>query len=113
MSKTLSAACLSGLLLLGGSLLVPEPVLAQDLELQIGPDGVRPRFVDPDDDQYQYSRRRGRCDPDVAADIAREEGLRRVRIVDVTERRVVVRGRTPDGRVTMVFANRRGCPIIG
>lgn len=111
--KTLSAACLGGLALVAGSLVIPEPVLAQDFELQIGPDGVRPRLVDPDDNEYRHTRRRGSCDPDLAADIARDEGLRRVRIVDVTERRVVVRGRTSDGSETIVFANRRGCPIIG
>jgi hypothetical protein len=37
----------------------------------------------------------------------------RPRVVDATERCVVVTGRTADGPDTIVFANRRGCPIIG
>jgi hypothetical protein len=109
MAKILSALCVGGLALLAGS--VSAPVSAQDLELQIGPDGVRPRIVDPDEES-RYSRR-GRCDLDEARDVARDEGLRRPRVVDVTERRVVVRGRTADGPETIVLANRRGCPVIG
>jgi hypothetical protein len=115
MIRSLSTLCLSSLALLAATVSVPQPASAQNLELQIGPDGVRPRLVDPDDeDGYRSARRpRGRCDLDLATDIARDEGLRRPRVVDVTERRVVVRGRTSNGRETIVFANRRGCPIVG
>lgn len=111
MIRTLTTLCLGSLALLASSVSLPQPVLAQTLQLEFGRDGVRPRLVDPDD-EYQYSRR-GRCDLDEATDIARDEGLRRPRIVDVTERRVIVRGRTDYGAETMVFANRRGCPVIG
>jgi hypothetical protein len=116
-----SAISLCGLMLLAG-IAVPQSVAAQDFELRIGPDGVRPRYVDPDEPRYvdpdeegyRYSRRpRGRCDLDEATDIARDEGLRRPRVVSVNSRRVVVRGRTPSGSETIVFANRRGCPVIG
>ena len=70
---------------------------------------------DPDlstHEEYRFTRR-GNCDLDEAADIARDEGLRRPRVVSVTERRVVVRGRTPDGPEIIVFADGRGCPVIG
>ena len=111
MLKILSALCLGGLALLVGSASIPQSVSAQGLEFRIGPDGVNPRIVDPEE-EYRYSRR-GRCDLDEARDVARDEGLRRPRVVDVTERRVVVRGRTADGPETLVLANRRGCPVLG
>jgi len=112
---SVSKLCLAGLAVLAGSAWVPEPVFAQTIELQIGPDGVKPRFVEPyEEEEYQSPRRARRgCDLDEATDIARDEGLRRPRVVDVTERRVVVRGRTAAGPETIVFANRRGCPVIG
>ena len=89
-----SKLCLAGLAVLAGSAWVPQPVFAQTLELQIGPDGVKPRFVEPYEEEYQSPRRARRgCDLDEATDIARDEGLRRPRVVDVTKR--------------------RGCPVIG
>ena len=109
----ISKLCLASLAVIASTTSAPQTVFAQTLELQIGPDGVKPRFVDPDEEDQSSRRARGKCDLDEATDIAREEGLRRPRIVDVTERRVVVRGRTYDGSETMVFANRRGCPVIG
>ncbi len=58
-------------------------------------------------------RRRGRCDPWLAQEKARDFGLRRARVVDVSPRRVVVEGRRHGDYRTVVFANARGCPIIG
>lgn len=55
--------------------------------------------------------RRG-CRPDEAARIARYEGLRHVRIVDISPRRIVVAGRDRYGWTRLVFANVRGCPLI-
>jgi hypothetical protein len=109
----ISTLCLAGLAVVAMSAGFTQPVYAQSLELQIGPDGVKPRIVNPDDEYQSPRRARGGCDLDEATDIARDEGLRRPRVVDVTERRVVVRGRTADGPDTIVFANRRGCPVIG
>ena len=111
MIKVLSALCIGGLALFAAEIANPQAALAQDLEFRIGPDGFRPRLVYPDE-EYRYTRRGGR-DLDEAAEIARDEGLRRARVVRVTERRVIVRGRTPYGPDTIVFANRRGCPVIG
>ncbi|URK87371.1 hypothetical protein LP421_28295 [Rhizobium sp. RCAM05350] len=58
-------------------------------------------------------QRRGRCDPWLAADKARANGLRRARVVDVSPRRVVVEGRRWGEYRRVVFANARGCPFIG
>ena len=114
MIKILSTLCIGGLALIAGEVSIPQAARAQDFELQIGPNGIRPRVVYPDE-EYRYDRytRRRSCDLDEATDIARDEGLRRPRIVSVTDRRVVVRGRTANGPETIVFANRRGCPLIG
>lgn len=56
--------------------------------------------------------RRGRCSPGLAQDKARDFGLRRARVVDVSQRRVVVEGRRHGDYRTIAFANVPGCPII-
>ena len=114
MIKILSTLFIGGLALIAGEVSIPQAATAQDFELQIGPNGIRPRVIYPDEEyRYDQPTRRRTCDLDEATDIARDEGLRRPRIVNVTDRRVVVRGRTAYGPETIVFANRRGCPLIG
>lgn len=106
------------LAIVAGSFSFQLPASAQDLELRIGPDGVRPviRDRDRDLDRRDFSDRdrgrRGGCSPREARDAAREEGLRRPEVVRVTERSVTVEGFTRDGRERIRFANRRGCPIL-
>lgn len=92
------------LALLAGGASFAAPTFAQDLELRIGPDGVRPIVRDRD-------RRRG-CSPQEARDAAREEGLRRPQVVRLTERSITVEGFTRNGPDRIRFANRRGCPIL-
>ena len=43
---------------------------------------------------------------------ARAEGFRRIDSIDSNGRRIVVRGWNDGGPDRMVFANRRGCPVI-
>lgn len=57
--------------------------------------------------------RRGRCAPWLATDKARYYGLRRAQVVHVGQRRVVVEGRRHGDYRQIVFANVRGCPVIG
>ncbi|PKA40599.1 hypothetical protein CWR43_29005 [Rhizobium sullae] len=52
------------------------------------------------------------CSPVIAVRAARWSGLRDVRVVNVTPRRVVVAGRDRRGWDRMTFANLRGCPLI-
>ncbi|AJD41904.1 hypothetical protein C9413_11340 [Rhizobium sp. SEMIA 4085] len=52
------------------------------------------------------------CSPVAAVRKARWTGLRDVRVVNVTPRRVVVAGRDRRGWDRMAFANVRGCPLI-
>jgi hypothetical protein len=80
--------------------------------------GVRYRDRDYDrwDDRRDWRRdrweRRGRCEPWLAVDKARDRGLRRAHVADVSRRQVVVQGRRYGERQAIVFANVRGCPII-
>lgn len=80
------------------------PASAQDVELRIGPNGVRPVIRERDRD-------RG-CSAREARAAAIEEGLRRPQVVRITERSVTVEGFTRRGPERIRFANRRGCPII-
>jgi hypothetical protein len=57
--------------------------------------------------------RRGRCAPWLAVDKARSYGLRRAHVADVSRRSVVVEGRRRGDYRQIVFANVRGCPVIG
>ena len=57
--------------------------------------------------------RRGRCAPWIATDKARDYGLRRAQVVHMSPRRVVVEGRRHGDYRQIVFANARGCPVIG
>lgn len=86
------------------------PAAAQDMELRIGPDGVRP--VIRDRDRYGDRNRDRGCSPGEARAAASDEGLRRPEVVRVTSRSVTVEGMTRSGPDRITFANRRGCPII-
>jgi len=91
----------------------PMPAGAQDMELRIGPDGVRPVIRDRDRDMDRRSppRMRG-CSEREARAAAREAGLRDPEVVRVTPGRVVVEGFTRRGPDRITFANERGCPEI-
>ncbi|MBB3291258.1 MULTISPECIES: hypothetical protein [Rhizobium] len=63
--------------------------------------------------QARYDHYRGRiCSPGLAVQKARDMGLRRARIDNITPRRVVVEGFGRRGPDRVVFANVRGCPLI-
>ena len=108
-AKFLRAALVTTLAFVSVPLAAPfaAPASAQDVELRIGPDGVRPIIRDRDRDR----RDRG-CSPREAQRAAAEEGLRRAEVVRVTDRSVTVRGFTRRGPEQLRFANRRGCPLI-
>jgi hypothetical protein len=92
------------------------PASAQDVELRLGPDGIRPVIRDRDRDrdrEYDRVDDRGRgCSPGEARAAARSEGLRSPEVVRVTSRSVTVEGMTRRGPDRITFANRRGCPEI-
>lgn len=63
--------------------------------------------------RYDHGHGRGRmCSPRLAVEKARDMGLRRARIDNVTPRRVVVEGFGRRGPDRVVFANAPGCPLI-
>lgn len=86
---------------------------AQDVQLRIGPDGIRPvipdRDRDRDGDRYD---RRGGCSEREARRAARESGLRDAEVTRVTRRSITVEGMTRRGPDRITFANERGCPEI-
>ena len=114
--------CNAGLALVmaAGTMTFPTISMAQDIQLRIGPDGVQlgesgRSYRDRDRERDRdWERGRGRgCSSREAVSIARSEGLRRARVVRANDRRIVVAGETRRGPDSIVFANRRGCPIIG
>ncbi len=104
MFRIASKAGLAAALSLAACFSFTVPATAQDVELRIGPDGLRPVVRERDRD-------RG-CSPGEARAAARGEGLRQPQVIRVTSRSVTVEGMTRYGLDRMTFANRRGCPII-
>ena len=106
MSKMLSIASIS--LALAGGLFIGSATIAnaQNLDIQVGPHGIRPVIRDG------YDGGRDACSPGEAMAAARDDGYHHPRIVRVTDRRVVVEGMTDDGLDRISFANRPGCPEI-
>lgn len=62
--------------------------------------------------RHERDWRRSSCSPDRALDKADRMGLDRARIVDIDRNTVRVSGRKFGNRITVVFANERGCPIL-
>ena len=114
MMQFLAKAGLAAMLIAGTLAGTAAPAAAQ-LNIIIGepdrnppPDYRRP----PPPPGYGYGRRPRACDPRLAEDMARDYGLRRARVVDITPRRVIVQGWTRRGPDEMSFANVRGCPPL-
>ncbi|CAD7028376.1 MULTISPECIES: hypothetical protein [Pseudorhizobium] len=111
MLKTLANMGVALALTFGAVTTTAQIASAQDLELRIGPDGVRPVIRDRDRDRDR-DRRRDECSPRLALSIARDAGLRRAEVTRITRRTVTVQGMTRRGPERMVFANERGCPEL-
>ena len=108
-------------LLAGIGAAMPLQASAQDLELQIGPDGMRiDRGCDPRyDDCYRYDRRREfyderpRCSEGRALRKAERMGIRRARIADIGRRTIEVSGRDRYGdRIYITFGRQPSCPVL-
>lgn len=127
MKQIFAKLALAGMIGLTGFGATLAPAAADTITLGLHSGGVvdvqyrdRDRYGDERDwDRERRHRpgwgheRRGRCDPWLAQDKARANGLRRARVVDVSPRRVVVEGRRWGEYRRVVFANVRGCPYIG
>ncbi|MCV9961206.1 hypothetical protein OIU34_04775 [Pararhizobium sp. BT-229] len=127
MRQILAKLALVGFIGLTGFGATVAPAAAETLTFGIHSGGVvdvqyrdRDRYGDERDwDRDRRHRpgwgheRRGRCAPWLATDKARYFGLRRAYVADVSPRRVVVEGRRHGEYRRVVFANVRGCPVIG
>lgn len=112
MFKAIQAAGIA-LTMAAAAVVTSAPAGAQDLELRIGPDGVRPVIREPRGPEPDRRRPPPRgCDEREARAAAREAGLRDPEIVRVTPGRVIVEGYTRRGLERITFANERGCPEI-
>ncbi|WP_315919122.1 hypothetical protein [Mesorhizobium sp. SP-1A] len=107
---------------------------AQDLNIQIGPDGPKVRMRDNCDPRYDdncYDRRdsrrdwredrrddygeyrRDECTPDRALRKAERMGIRRARIESVGRRTINIIGRSRGDRVIVTFdRSDRWCPVL-
>jgi hypothetical protein len=106
----------------------PMPASAQDLELEIGRDGLRierdrdcnPRYEDCYRserrgyyDDRRYYEDRPRCSEGRALRKAERMGIRRARIADVGRRTIDVRGRDRYGeRIYVTFGRQPSCPVL-
>ncbi|MCR6500156.1 hypothetical protein MUO32_13995 [Shinella sp. CPCC 101442] len=137
MTNFLKKTVLAALLGLGALTAVAPAASAGDISLSIEQVGYRNGFFEVHDygrdrDRDRWDRRsdrrdrwdrrherrhgdwgrRGRCSPDFAVAKARDLGLRRARLADVTPRKVVVEGFRHGGYSRVVFANDRHCPVL-
>lgn len=108
-------------LLAGIGAAMPLQASAQDLELQIGPDGLRidrdcnPRYEDCyyGDRRREFYDERPRCSEGRALRKAERMGIRRARIADVGRRTIEVRGRDRYGdRIYVTFGRQPSCPVL-
>lgn len=108
-------------LLASAATATPMQASAQDVELQIGRDGLRierdcnPRY----EDCYRSERRREayddrpRCSEGRALRKAERMGIRRARIADIGRRTIDVSGRDRYGdRIRVTFGRQPSCPVL-
>ena len=124
MFTRLKTAALSALVAFGTLAAIPATAQADGLYLNFGGrDGVGIRFgeshrADRWDRRHdrrherRHERRAERCSPERALWKADRIGVNRARVVDVSKRSIVVRGRARGDRVTVVFGRAPNCPII-
>lgn len=115
MMKTIQNTLLA--LGIGLSGMAVAPVAAQDIQLEIGRDGLRLRDGDRCDPRYEECYRprevmRRGCTEGRALDKAARMGVRRAVVTDAGRRTIEVAGRTRGGeRVYLVFGRAPNCPV--
>lgn len=125
MRNILAKTSLAAFIALGSLTFTAPAALADSFGFSFGPQGGfevevgghdrdwrRPHRGFDDRPGWDRHERRAGCSPRLAIAKARDFGLRRADVTDVSRRRVVVEGRTRGGYERVVFANVRGCPVI-
>ena len=102
----------------GMAAVMPAPSFAKDVQIQIGPDGLKlkdacdSRYENCRDNYYGRDHARRFCTDDRALDKAERMGVRRARIVSAGRRSIDVRGRDRHGdRVQIRFGREPNCPV--
>ena len=131
MKQIFAKLALAGMIGLTGFGATLAPAAADTLTLGLYSGGVvdvQYRDRDRDRDRYGDERdwdrdrrhrpgwgheRRGRFDTWLSQEKASDFGMRSALVVDVSPRRVVVEGMRRGNYRSIVFANARGCPVIG
>ena len=121
MRKIISTVTLAAALAVSPVLATMPAAHAQGFNIEVGPNGVR---AVPPPPAYGYDQpgpprgygerdyNRGGCSERQALNAAREEGLRRASIINVTRRSITVEGYNRGGPERIRFANAPGCPTI-
>lgn len=126
MLNTIRTLALSALVGFGALAAIPATAQADSMYLSFGggnharvgvyegnrDNGVRHVRRDRYDDRNWDRDRRSSCSPNRALNKADRMGLRRARVVNMNRRAVRVAGVKYGTRVTVSFANARGCPIL-
>jgi hypothetical protein len=112
MTKLIAKIGVAALIALTGFSAAPTVAAASGPEF-----GIQVQYRESDRHRHHHRPghrpdRRPGCSPWYAQEKARRMGLRRARVVDVSRRAVVVSGFDRRGRDRIIFANRRGCPVI-
>ncbi|MFD1329623.1 hypothetical protein [Mycoplana ramosa] len=109
--KTLAAV----LLAIAGLTAAAPAASAGGLDIRIETVGYRDGYYGRGPDRHHRwddRRDRGRCSPWLAVEKARDRGIRRARVADVSHRRIVVEGWRHHRYTRVAFANVPRCPTL-
>ncbi len=116
MTSIIAKAGIAALIALGALSGTAATAAASEFNLGIYVDSPyghdRGRHFEDRGRRHGWDRPRFGCSPGEAIEKARWSGLRRVRVEDVSPRRIVVSGVRRGDWDRMAFANARGCPTI-
>ncbi len=114
MTISFTKAALAVMIGLGSISAMPATASASNIDFYFGFGGPGVHFHDGHRRHDRWDRREYRgCSADHAERKARNRfGLRRAQVVRQSPHRVVVEGRRHHHFERVVFANRRGCPVI-
>lgn len=115
MSSLLRKSLAAAMLVIAGLTAAAPAASAGGLDIRIETVGYRDGYYDRGPDRHHRwddRRNRDRCAPWLAVEKARDHGIRRARVADVTHRRVIVEGWRHHRNARIAFANVARCPTL-